>query len=131
MGPTSVKGMFPALRWLGLLLLIPWCNEAAALQTGISYIVQSRDAPPTASPSVQLPLNVERDVRDLDEMVKRGTIRALVVLDPISFFYDSGLPNGVMYEALKAFERFANEKLKTRKQTIEVTFLPVRIDQLG
>jgi membrane-bound lytic murein transglycosylase MltF len=79
---------------------------------------------------VRLPLNIERHTGDLDEMVKRGAIRALVILNPIGFFYDSGVPRGVMYEALRDFQSFTNEKLKTGAKKVEVTFLPVRIDQL-
>jgi membrane-bound lytic murein transglycosylase MltF len=90
----------------------------------------SQDDPPPPSHNMRLPLNVERQIGDLDEMVKRGAIRALVVLNPIGFFYDSGLPRGVMYEALREFQSFINEKLKTGAKKVEVTFLPVRIDQL-
>ncbi len=35
-----------------------------------------------------------------------------------------------MYEALQEFQKFANQKLKTGKLPVTVTFLPVRMDQL-
>ena len=35
-----------------------------------------------------------------------------------------------MYEALEEFQKFANEKLKTGKLNIKVTFLPMRVDQI-
>jgi ABC-type amino acid transport substrate-binding protein len=35
-----------------------------------------------------------------------------------------------MYEALEEFQKFANQKLKTGKLQVKVTFLPTRIDQL-
>ena len=63
-------------------------------------------------------------------MVKARNIRALVIMNPISFFYDKGQPRGVMYEALEEFQKFANEKLKTGKLQVKVTFLPMRIDQI-
>lgn len=63
-------------------------------------------------------------------MVKKRNIRALVILNPISFFYNKGQPKGVMYEALEEFQKFANQKLKTGKLQVKVTFLPTRIDQL-
>ncbi len=89
------------------------------------------DDPPPPSQEVSLPLNFERRTGDLGEMVKRRTIRALVVLDPLGFFYDDGLPRGGMYEALQAFESFVNEKFHTdATEKVEVTFLPVRLDQL-
>jgi hypothetical protein len=64
-------------------------------------------------------------------MVKRRTIRALVIIDPIGFFYDGGLPGGAMYEALQAFQSFINGKIKTGATTkVEGTFLPVSIGQI-
>jgi membrane-bound lytic murein transglycosylase MltF len=83
-----------------------------------------------APADVKLPVSFARHTGDLDEMVKRRTIRALVVINPIGFFYDGGLPRGVMYEALNAFQAFVNQKLKTGAIKIEVTFLPLRLDQL-
>ena len=77
-----------------------------------------------------LPTSFGRDTGDLDEMVKRRNIRALVILNPISFFYEQGQPRGVMYEALEEFQKFANKKLNTGKLGVKVTFLPTRIDQL-
>jgi membrane-bound lytic murein transglycosylase MltF len=67
---------------------------------------------------------------DLDAMVKRGNIRALVMINPIGFFYDNGQPMGIMYDALEALQTYVNEKLKTRAIKIEVTFIPVRPDQV-
>ena len=63
-------------------------------------------------------------------MIKRRTVRALVIIDPIGFFYDGGLPGGAMYEALQAFQTFINRKLKTGATRVEVTFLPVSIGQI-
>ena len=63
-------------------------------------------------------------------MVKSRNIRALVLLNPIGFFYDKGQPRGVMYEALEEFQKFANQKLKTGKLNVKVTFLPMRVDQI-
>jgi membrane-bound lytic murein transglycosylase MltF len=77
-----------------------------------------------------LPTNFGRRTDDLDEMVKQRNIRALVILNPIGFFYNKGQPRGVMYEALEEFQRFANQKLNTGKLTVKVTFLPMRLDQL-
>jgi len=87
--------------------------------------------PPPPSEEVTLPLTFSRHTGDLDEAVKRRTIRALVILDPLGFFYDEGLPRGAMYEALRAFQSFINRRLETSPtEQVEVTFLPVRLDQL-
>ncbi len=71
-----------------------------------------------------------RRTGDLDEMARNRNIRALVILNPIGFFYDKGLPRGVNYEALEEFQKFANQKLKAGKLQVKVTFLPMRVDQI-
>ena len=58
-------------------------------------------------------------------MVRRRNIRALVLLNPIGFFYDNGLPRGLMYEALQELQSFTNKKLKTGALKVEITFLPI------
>jgi membrane-bound lytic murein transglycosylase MltF len=87
-----------------------------------------KTAPQTGAGS--LPLNFERHTDDLDAMVKRGTIRALVLYSRSGFFYVNGRPQGIYYEALRAFEQSVNEKLHTGKQPVQVTFIPVRPDQV-
>ncbi len=80
--------------------------------------------------NVSLPLHYDRHTDDLDGMVKRRNIRALIMMNPIGFFYDKGQPRGVNYEALQEFQKFVNQKLKTGTLGIKVTFLPVRPDQV-
>lgn len=138
--PSSAK---PALRFPLLLfafLLLIACGKKAALPvntdqskqaaTTAPVSVSAADVPPAPSNGLSLPTSFERDTSDLDHMVKRRNIRALLILSPIAFFYDEGQPKGVMYEALQEFQKFANQKLKTGKQQVTVTFLPMRIDQL-
>ena len=105
-------------------------EQAQQGQAAPAAPVSSVDGLPATSNSLVLPTSFGRDTGDLDAMVKRRNIRALVILNPISFFYDQGQPRGVMYEALQEFQKFANAKLKTGKLPVRVTFLPVRIDQL-
>ena len=62
-------------------------------------------------------------------MVKRGSIRALVLYNRSGFFYVDGKPEGIFYEALQYFEQFVNQKLPAG-QRVQVTFIPVRPDQL-
>jgi membrane-bound lytic murein transglycosylase MltF len=92
--------------------------------------VSSPDEPPAPSSGIALPKAFGRRTGDLDEMVKGRNIRALVLLNPIAFFYDKGQPRGVMYEALEEFQKFVNQKLKTGKLQVKVTFLPMRVDQV-
>src|SRR5262245_40586416 len=86
-------------------------QPSLAPQTGQDAEVAPNDLPPPTR-HVHLPLALERHTGDLGDMVKRRAIRALVVTNPISFFYDGGLPRGVMYEALEEFQKFVNKKLK-------------------
>jgi membrane-bound lytic murein transglycosylase MltF len=70
-----------------------------------------------------------RHTEDFDGMVKRRNIRALVILNPIGFFYSNGRPMGAVYEALRELEAELNQKLKTGTMKVNVTFIPVRVDQ--
>jgi membrane-bound lytic murein transglycosylase MltF len=103
-------------------------TQPAAAATGTPP--PTAGAAPPAANALSLPLNFERRTGDLDEMVKQRSIRALVIINPIGFFYDKGLPRGIMYEALEEFQKFANKKLKTGKLTVNVTFLPVAPSQV-
>jgi membrane-bound lytic murein transglycosylase MltF len=108
------------------LLLLIANGEAAAP-------ARAQSVPPTPpAPSQALPLNFERHTDDLDGMVKRKTIRALVLYSysRTGFFYVDGRPQGIYYESLRAFEQFANEKLHATKQHVQGTFIPVRPDQV-
>jgi membrane-bound lytic murein transglycosylase MltF len=131
------KALLAALPLFALLLLFACGKEAAprahkeeAKQTPAAAQAISADEPPAPSAGTVLPAGFGRHTGDLDEIVQRRNIRALVILNPIAFFYDKGQPKGVMYEALEEFQKFANQQLKTGKRRVVVTFLPVRIDQI-
>jgi membrane-bound lytic murein transglycosylase MltF len=94
-----------------------------------SILLAAADQTPSQSGVSGLPLNFEHHTGDLDEMLKRGTIRALVLYSRSGFFYIDGKPEGISYEALQSFEQFVNQKLRSR-QHVQVTFIPVRPDQL-
>ncbi len=110
----------------------PAANEQAQPkpQAASAAPVSSPDEPPAPASDVALPVGFGRHTGDLDEMVKSRNIRALVLINPVGFFYDRGLPRGVNYEALEEFQKFANQKLKTGKLPVKVTFLPMRADQV-
>jgi membrane-bound lytic murein transglycosylase MltF len=78
-----------------------------------------------------LPTNFGRRTGDLDEMVKERRIRALVVINPIGFFYSQGKPKGMTYEMLEQLQVYLNKKLKTGSLDVRITFLPLRPDELG
>ena len=85
---------------------------------------------PASTTTLSLPLNFEHRTGDLDEMVKMRNIRVLVLLNPIGFFYDKGMPRGAVYEALEEFQKFVNKKLKTGALSVKVTYLPVAPSQM-
>jgi hypothetical protein len=138
-------------RWkldrITLRIDIPWLPTVVILSLALVILYGTRmsvasgiDAEPrpaqSASPdktppqTAGLPLNFERHTGDLDTMVKRGDIRALVLYSRSGFFYVNGRPEGIYYEALREFEQFVNQKLHTGKQHVQVTFIPVRPDQV-
>src|SRR5271166_4648995 len=108
----------------------PASTEQAQHQAAPATTVSSPDEPPAPSSGIVFPKAFGRQTGDLDEMAKKRNIRALVLLNPIGFFYDKGQPRGVMYEALEEFQKFVNQKLKTGKLNVKVTFLPMRVDQI-
>ena len=67
---------------------------------------------------------------DLDGMIGRRMIRALVVYSKTFYFIDRGAPHGTSYDTLSAFEAFLNAKLKRRHLRVHVVFIPVSRDQL-
>jgi membrane-bound lytic murein transglycosylase MltF len=135
---SSRQALLCALLFFALLLVIacgkkadsPVSTEQTKQQAAPSAVVSSLDEVPVPSGGLVLPVGLTRDTGDLDEMVKRRNIRALVILNPISFFYDKGQPRGVMYETLEEFQKFANQKLRRGKLQVKVTFFPMRIDQI-
>ena len=83
-----------------------------------------------SSGTLSLPLDFQRHLGDLDGMVKRHEIRALVVYSRSGFFYDAGQPEGIYYEALNDFQKFVNQRYRTGALKINVTYIPVRMEQL-
>jgi membrane-bound lytic murein transglycosylase MltF len=108
----------------------PVNTEQAKQQPTSAPPVSSPDEPPEPPSGIAFPTGFGRRTGDLDEMAKNRNIRALVILNPIGFFYDKGHPKGVMYEALEDFQKVANQKLKTGPLDVKVTFLPMRPDQI-
>jgi len=108
----------------------PSNTEQPQQQAGSSPAISADGLPSAPSKVVALPMGFKRDTGDLDAMVKRRQIRALIILNPIGFFYDKGTPRGAIYEALEEFQKFANQKLKAGKLQVSVTFLPMRVDQV-
>jgi membrane-bound lytic murein transglycosylase MltF len=108
-------------------------QEKAAPSAGAGAPQQAATPPSQEKPStaaVELSAPFGRSTDDLDAMLKRRNIRALVLINPIGFFYSKGQPMGSMYEALRELETFVNQKMKTGALKVKVSFIPVRPDQV-
>ncbi len=90
----------------------------------------AQSAKQAEAPSGSLPLQAGKWKGDLDGMVKRRTIRALVINSKTFYFLDKGRQYGASYEGLKAFEKELNKKLKTKTRKVQVYFIPVARDEI-
>ena len=93
-------------------------------------VANSADSPPTDAtanidPSILDRLKNEHWTGDIDSMLERRYIRALVLYNKTNFFYDGPQPRGITYEALKEFEKFLNGKLNTGNKPVHLIFIPV------
>jgi membrane-bound lytic murein transglycosylase MltF len=96
----------------------------------VAAIRPNPDEPPPTGKSINLPLNLGRRTDDLDVIVKKRNLRALVMIDNIAFFYDKGRPRGTMYEAMQDLQTFANKKFKLGTLDLKITFLPTSPSQI-
>ena len=67
---------------------------------------------------------------DLDGMVERRFIRVLVTFSKTNYFVNKAEQHGATYEAGKLFEKFLNDRLKTRHIKINLIFVAVSRDRL-
>ncbi|MGC1782566.1 MAG: transporter substrate-binding domain-containing protein, partial [Acidobacteriaceae bacterium] len=125
-----------ALTLVVWIVLMPAASRrsAAAMVDATNAQAQSAHKASSEKSSTQsaargLPLTFARETGDLNSMVKRRRIRALVFYSRTGFFYVNGRPQGINYEALRAFEEFVNQKLHTGRQHVQVTFIPIRPDE--
>jgi membrane-bound lytic murein transglycosylase MltF len=66
---------------------------------------------------------------DLDGMIERRVIRAVVPYGGYQFYYEDGEPKGAVWELLKRLEDHLNEKLGRRNIRVYVTAVPMNRDQ--
>src|SRR5215831_17003968 len=133
--------MVPLLTMLLLLSCILSCNksEKSLPPIGRADTLGSEDLSPegfsneagATSAQLVLPTSFGRQTGDLDQMLKARNIRALVTINPISFFYSHGKPKGMLYEELEQLQRVVNEKFKNGRLKTRVSFIPMRPDELG
>jgi membrane-bound lytic murein transglycosylase MltF len=104
-------------------------NQGNAANTevvaGQPETAKDEPAPVQIDPNVMDRLRTEKWNGDLDGLVERRYIRALVLYNKTGFFYDGPQPRGISYEGLKEFENFLNKKLNTGKTPVYMVFIPV------
>lgn len=67
---------------------------------------------------------------DLDSMLLRREIRALVPYNQTYYFIDGSERGGIAYESLTLLEKELKEKYKSQAPTLNLIFIPVTRDQL-
>lgn len=75
----------------------------------------------------------EKWTGDLDDIIERGRIRALVPYNRTSYFIDGVKRSGLTFEALNLFEQDLNKKLGKRSGQpgyVQVIFIPVTRDKI-
>lgn len=131
--PKSLFFLFVGL----LLIAVQGCKTATrqSAQTnpsppGASQTETPRtDAAETLDPSFVDRIKKENWRGDLDGLLERRYIRALVLYNKTNFFYDGPQPRGITYDALKEFEKFLNEKLNTGNKPLHIVFIPVSAEE--
>ncbi len=75
-------------------------------------------------------LAVGRYQEDLDQLRKRGVIRALVTYSQTDFFLDDGYIRGLQADALRAYQEQLNKGVSKAEQRITVKYIPVPFNRL-
>jgi membrane-bound lytic murein transglycosylase MltF len=109
------------MKWMRFSLFLTACCVFALLGPA----VPSARAGEEFDPGLE-----EKWTGDLDGMIKRRTIRALVTYNKMMFFIDRGRQRGATHDAFVGFEEFLNKKLGTGTLKVRVVFIPVARDRL-
>ena len=115
-----------------------WFTFFTALILSISLIgpvlgARQPPAPPAKTSSGPMKMANVADKKwtgDLDGMIKRRHIRALVPYTKTFYFIDRGTQRGLAYEALRLFEDDLNKALKKKHVRVHVVFVPVSRDKI-
>jgi membrane-bound lytic murein transglycosylase MltF len=101
------------------------------LVPGVLIAAQAK-APAQPKSAVEAPIQFQSYTDDLDGMLKRRRIRALVTFSKTQYYVVAGAQRGTSYEGLKAFEDYVNKKYPPKQKNLRfhVLFVPVSRDQL-
>src|ERR1700749_1395284 len=132
------RNLWPVVVLAALLATVNGCgakqaateNQAEAPAATPAAAAAETPAPEPIDPSVVERIKHEKWRGDLDGMVERRFIRALVSYNRTYYFYDGAEPRGISYEALKEFEKTLNQKLRTGNRQVSVIIIPVQRSEL-
>jgi len=98
----------------------------------VAAIAQAAQPPakPGAGAAAAPPIVLKKYTGDLDGMIKRRVIRALVVFSRTQYFVDKGAQHGTAYELMRAFEDHINTSRKLKTLKVHVVFLPTSREDL-
>ncbi len=106
------------------------------LALGLAAMAMAQQPPPPAEPEEPAPSDeaVAKLIApwkgDLDGMGERRYIRMLVTFNKTNYFLDGPTQRGATYEAGKMFEKFVNDRLKSKNIKLHVVFIPVSRDRI-
>lgn len=122
----------PLQLFLILLFIVSSCKEKHSTDsrnTESSEQIQE----PEFDPADEILGLSEQWTGDLDEMIERGRIRALVPYNRTSYFINGAKRGGITYEALNLFEKNLNERLGKKPGSpgyVQVIFIPMTRDRI-
>jgi membrane-bound lytic murein transglycosylase MltF len=111
-------------RWLAAAALWAFVPNAWAQQPS--------PAPRPTKTAGKLSTQIKSWTGDLDGMLDRRQIRALVPFSKTLYFVVNGQQRGAAYDSLKEFEKYINQKLPPKKKNLitHVVFIPTSRDRL-
>lgn len=92
-----------------------------------SSIVSPQERKPAALDTIEI---YKKWTGDLDGMIERRFIRALVPYNKMTYFIENGTQRGIAYDSMMEFEKILNNKFKLGKLRLHVVFIPVSRDEL-
>lgn len=129
--------LFSLLTLLLVCLYVNACQPAASSNKNDAITNQSEEASSeeeilTFSPEDEIIGLNEKWAGDLDGLIERRRIRALVPYSLTSYFIDGAERRGIAYEALSFFEKELNQKLGKGGQVphVRVIFIPLSRDKI-
>jgi membrane-bound lytic murein transglycosylase MltF len=109
-----------------LAFIVPYGAPAVAADAKAATAPQHA----AATDATKLPAGLRPWKGDWDGIVKRRTMRVLVVPSRTFYFVDKGTQRGISYDVFRGFEDEINRKQKTKALKFHVTFIPVPRDEL-